>query len=439
MTHKFLHIDNVRRMGQYYSGDTGRKIYSPNSNRQIYVIVPDYDEDPKAVNNTIKNIGYANHKASSLGIDFWINGIILADQSGPETVKANKGALYTAKDWLERESGKDRPIPDIYHLEIGEKTDEILGDYVSEFFGDIISSGPEPRGKGWNMLLSSLATGRYPDDEVGIIYMDAENEEIGPSQLIAMGLPMFYKDSSMKFIKAAFDRYHMEDGKRKLGGRVNASAFKPMINMLSAHGMMPKIRYPLSGEITIRRDVLWDIRFARRFGVEWATLIQLLSPTSENALDVENEFAEVYLGLNMDQPLGEGRSPEEILEKVGEMTDQIMKANNSLLDDEIRKEWDTHEDFINEFKKNQSEHCRKWSREYRKGEKAVEITGGITLDELKEKSLEGVYDNIKRLYSGETFDGELLVSMNSIRNSIGESEFDEFLGSFMDIRKNIKD
>jgi hypothetical protein len=173
--HNFQHIDDVRRMGQDALKDDGYHNRNINNKRQIYVIVPDWEEDPKAVNNTIKTIGYASCKADSLGIDFLINGIILSDQSGEETVEKNTEALFTAKDWLKGEWDTDKSIPEIYHFVLGKGTDEIIGDYASDYYGDLLLGGKEPRGKGWNMLMSSLATGRYPDDEVAFIYMDAEN------------------------------------------------------------------------------------------------------------------------------------------------------------------------------------------------------------------------------------------------------------------------
>jgi hypothetical protein len=253
-----------------------------------------------------------------------------------------------------------------------------------------------------------------------------------------MGLPMYDAESRVKFIKACFDRYHMEGGKRKLGGRVNASAFKPLVNMLNEHGMMPRIRYPLSGEISIRRDLLWDIDVARQFGVEWATLIQLFSPYSDKRIDAE-EFIEVYLGLNMDQPLAEGKSESGILKGIGKMADQIMNANNSLIGNAIRKEWGKSDDFMEEFGKHQKEHTNKWSRKYREDGQPVEITGGLTLDHLNDMSGRRIEKSMKRLYSREKFDGDLMYPMSNVRENIGHSEFDEFQGSMMDMRKKIKD
>lgn len=437
INHNFLHIDDVFRMASDYHKSSLDRGYK-DEKRQIYVIVPDFDEDPMAVNNTIKNIGYVNQKAKSREMDFMVNGIILSDQSPTEKTKENKAALYTAKDWLTRECEPSTPIPEIYHLVIGEETDEIIGDYASEFFGGYLKSEKEPRGKGWNILISSLATGRYPDDEVGIMYIDAENEQIGPSQIFAMGFPMYIRDSKIKFIKAAFDRYHMESGLRKLGGRVNASVFKPFVNMLSNYGLAPMIRYPLSGEITIRRDVLWDINVARKYGVEWATILQLLSPVSDKMLDMNNEFTEVFLGINMDQPLGEGKSDREILADIANMTDQIMNANNAIIGEYMKGEWDTPDTFMDEFRVEQSEHCGKWSRKFREEGQPVDITGGITLDAMKSTASERIDENIRSLYSGEEFDGDLMASMNDVRENIGYSEFDEFLGSMMDARKKIR-
>jgi hypothetical protein len=441
INHNYYTISDVRRMAQDYSLSQERDRYPIDQRkRQIYVAVPNRDENQDVLKRTIENIGFVNFYANkAYGADFKLNGIILSDQSNEENVKRNKGKLHTARDWLERIYGDSGiAIPNMYHLVLGKHTDEIVGDYASKYFGDVIASNEEPRGKGWNMLMSSLATGRYPDDEVAIIYMDAENEQIGPDQIFAMGWPMYEMESRLKFIKAAFDRYHMEGDLRRLGGRVNASIFKPMIDMYFDNGILPRILYPLSGEIAVRRDALWSINVARMYGVEWAMVLQYLSRYSPHFLDMENEFAEIFLGLNMDQPLGEGKDVPGILEDIGKMANEILPVNNFLLGDTIQKRWGNSREFIKQFKEYQERNRKRLSRHRRNEGEIVKITGGITASNLFNYSRKRVQENMKKLYEEGVTSTDLLYPLSEVRDGIGVTEFDGLLGSMTEARMIIE-
>jgi hypothetical protein len=249
---------------------------------------------------------------------------------------------------------------------------------------------------------------------------------------------MYDMESRLKFIKAAFDRYHMEGNLRRLGGRVNASIFKPMIDMYSEKGLLPKILYPLSGEISVRRDALWSINVARMFGVEWAMVLQYLSKHSPHFLDMENEFAEVFLGLNMDQPLGEGKDASGILHDIGKMSDEILPVNNHLLGNMIKSHWDSTREFMSEFGSYQNKNRKKLSHHKRKEGEPVKITGGISSGRLFKYSREKVEENTKNLYEDNISPTDLMCSMDDVRNGIGDAEFGGFLGAMTEARKRIE-
>ncbi len=419
---KQLYGDPIKH--NFYTSDD---ILGGEYNRSITVIVPDKDERPDAMSNTIKQIALANHKAREKGIDFRINEIILADQSDDEIVKKNRGALYTVKDTILQDCQDDGiPIPTIYHLVLGNETDEVIGDYASDFYGDVLMSGPEPRGKGWNMMVSSLGSNKTRSKGgSAIVYLDAENAQIRSRDVISLGLPLYREGSKIKFVKSCFTRYHMEGEKRKLGGRVNNSAFKPLSGMLYDAHVMPRVNYPLSGEVGIDREKLWDISMSKRYGVEWGMLLQLLTPGSNIKLDIDDEYAEVYIGLNMDKPLAEGLSPKEVLKRIGGMIDQIMVENNGLIGQDIKKIWADSNEFMKDFKAYQERSMKRWMNYFESG-KPEEITGNISYSELSECARQRLQENIEHLYNGDVSEGDHLTPLNVVRDGIGDGRFHEF-------------
>lgn len=438
LKHNFSTIDHLYTMAQdRYRAESRGEVPNGSNTRAVYVIVPNYEELPESVANTIREIGKVNLEASNIDkINFKVRGIILSDQSRPEIAETNEGLLYTVKDYLDRRYRTYMRPPHIYHLVLGKKTDEIMGDYASRFYGDIISGKNEPRGKGWNMLVSSLSTGRYPDEDVAIVYVDAENLQIGPDQIMALGWPLYNRDSPVKYVKANFDRFHMEGRNRSLGGRVNHSAFKPLVDMYYKAGLLPSIGYPLAGEEGIIRATLWSIMISRQYGVEWSKVLQFLCPLFDTSIDLETEFLEVYLGLNMDQPLAEGKDTKTILENIDDMTGQIIGANNNLLGNTIRERWKTEKEFMEDFYMNQESHTKRWSRGFT-DDRDQTITGGLSLDELKSHVGEIMNHNMKELYSDGHFDNDLLTPMNNVKAEIGDRLFNEFVGSMTEIRRTI--
>lgn len=467
---------NVSEMGHTYYNlptllekaykDSSKKTDAMKSgllNREVYVIIPNRDENPLAVYQTIINAGRTNIKAKNMGIDYRIKGIILSDQS-TELSSENRDNLSTAKDWLiEEYDGMGMKPPSIYHLDVGEETDEIMMDFAGKYFGDVIGDHPEPRGKGWNLLVSSLSTEKGPDWNKVLLYIDSENLLVNAKHFIGLGWPMYSKLSDVKFTKSTFDRYHMEGGKKKLGGRVNHTVFRPLVRMLHKAGMMPDIRYPLSGEIGIRRDFLFRQPMPMRYSVEMATNLTSLKKGSPLALQPRKEFVEVDLGHNNDQAHGEGKSRQQILKGLGNMARQILPVTLDMIGpDFFTQNWESADQFMDDFSRFQEYHVRKWVRGLGKDREA-NITGGIDQDELQEFSSRFVERGVKRLFEEKVNDesffenlnkdfkldyglndlesdkDKIMTPLHQVRKEIGYSRFDELIETMSDKRETILD
>lgn len=415
----------------------------PDQDKRVVVIIPNYNEDPATVKYTIERVAETNFHAGLIGLDFEVNEIIMSDQSDENIAKVNRGKLYTAKDGVRStysDLNRPEPVPDIYHLTFDDDTEEIVNGYL----GDIEEYGPHmersrPRGKGWNMFLTSLATGMSSDDDVVMIYLDAENEQITTTYPMALGIGLAHEGSRSKFSKSGFTRFHMEGDRRHLGGRVNASVGIPLVDMLERKGTMPKLYYPLSGEIGIVRSAWWNIKIPARYGVEIGTDLQLLS----NLTDAEgfplssDEFYQVDVGLNMDQPLAEGKDKGTVLEKACEMTGQIIIAALGLAGERIKELWDTHKKFMDDFCYMQEKSIRRWS----KGN-GVPITGGLDKDELMESTRGVVSGEVEKFYSGKITEDELnednLMPVSELRDRLTEIDFEHFVSSLTSKKVEIK-
>ncbi len=394
--------------------------------KRIVAIVPNYQEDPTVVKHTIERVAEANEYAARNGSSFILSEIILSDQSGGEVAKVNRGNMYTSRDVVKRLYGEF--VPEIYHLTFDKMMEEILWDYLDgiEDYEPHLKREP-PRGKGWNMFLSSLATGIQADDSVVLVFLDADNKQIGPDYPVGLGIRLAEKGSKFKFAKAAFVRYHMEGNERHLGGRINASVGVPIADMLAEKGLMPKLYYPLSGEIGILRSLWWSIKIPVRYGVEMGTNLQVLSKLSDlEGLPIStDEFYQVDLKLNMDQPLAEGEPKEVVLGKASEMTKQIILTTLGVLRKNIKEKWKTYEEFMSDFVKRQEINLKRWSRE------GIPITGGLALEELKEITRNVVSEEVEKFYSGrlsrDEIESEFLMPVYDLKEQLGEVDFKHFV------------
>jgi len=420
----------------------------PPQKKQLVITILDRNEDPEALRSTVIQLAMTNILTELfLGIDrdhFRVQSIIVSDQSDLDIAKTNRGLLYTVKDVVTNMLGKaDRPR--IFHFHFDAEISEIAYEYLR----DHLKIGKEEKGspilgKGLNMALSSLVSsgpsadgGR--DDDTVLVYMDAENKEVSYRDPFLLGSPLIYEGSPILFSKAAFKRYHMERERRKLGGRVNASLGVPLISMLIYKGLMPlkkPIVYPLSGEIGIERNLFWSMRIAKRYGVETTTLLQLFGRDEKgDTMLPEERFLQVDLGINMDQPLAEGKPAREVLRGVRRMSEDIIHSTFLIMGNQIREAWGSSEEFMNMFKEFQRHSVQRWMQSH---DNRL-ITGGIAHDQLRRVVHGVVKEHAENLFVEESLfkrtwrrirealapgDEGFMPPINRIRDTMGD-KFEE--------------
>jgi hypothetical protein len=421
---------------------------SPHQGKELTIIIPDRNEDPEALRATVIQLAMSNFLTGIFHqIDnkhFRIKRIIVSDQSDLRIAMNNRGALYTVKDVLFN-TLKEADIPEIYHLRFGTEMSKIIYDYLKDPLNlNIKDRGKPILGKGINMALSSLVSselkdGGVLDHDTVLVFMDAENKAVNYKDPFLLGSPLIYEGSPILFSKAAFKRYHMEGERRKIGGRVNASLGVPLIHMLICEGLMPihkPIMYPLSGEIGIDRDLFWSIKISERYGVETTTLLQLFGKNEKGKTMLPEEgFVQVDLGINMDQPLAEGKPPREVLAGVRRMSEDIIAATFQVMGKHIRDTWESSTEFMRMFGEFQRHSIERWMQAY----DTRLITGGIGHEDLRRTVYAVVKEYADNFFLEESFlrrmwreireswyhrDEGFIPPINDIRNDMG-NKFDE--------------
>lgn len=400
----------------------------PKQANELVVIIPDRNEDPEALRSTVIQVAMSNFLTGLFhqvdGEHFRVNKIIVGDQSNQKIAKKNKGLLYTVNDLLSK-FPEEAYIPDIYHLHFDEEMGRMVFDYMNEYMRIAKNNrGKPPLGKGVNMALSSLMT----DDNTALVFMDAENKEVSYQDAFLLGSPLIYEGSPSLFTKAAFMRYHMEGDRRKLGGRVNAALGVPLIYMLAHKGLLDiekPIIYPLSGEIGINKDLLWSIIISKRYGVETTTLLQLFGGNGDGQTLSGEQFLQVDLGINMDQPIAEGRPKRSILAGVRKMSDDIVKSTFQIMGDGIREGWGSPKEFNRMFAEAQECSTGKWTKSHG----TDRITGGVDPGELRETVCEVLKGHTERLFSEDGADKYrtkrgFIPPIEKIREDMGERFYD---------------
>lgn len=384
----------------------------PSQTKQPVITILDRNEDPEALRSTVIQLAMTNIlKELFLGIDsehFRVTKIIVSDQSDLDIARTNRGLLYTVKDVLGNMLGK-ADIPRICHLHF----DTAVSELTYEYLRDPLKISKKERGrpilgKGMNMAISSLVSSDHAeagvsDEGTVLVFMDAENKEVNYRDPFLLGSPLVYEGSPFFFSKAAFKRYHMEGERRKLGGRVNASLGVPLISMLIYKGLMPlkkPIMYPLSGEIGIDRNLFWSMRIAQRYGVETTTLLQLFGRDEKgDTMLPEERFLQVDLGINMDQPLAEGKPPGEVLRGVRRMSEDIIHSTFQIMGKQIRETWGSSAEFTKMFKEFQRLSIERWMQSH---DNRL-ITGGVKHKQLRRVVYDAMREYANNLFAEEGF------------------------------------
>jgi hypothetical protein len=428
--------------------------------KELTIIIPDRNEDPEALRATVIQLAMSNFLTGIFHqIDnkhFRIKRIIVGDQSDLRIAMNNRGSLYTVRDVLYN-TLKEADMPEIYHLRFDTEMSEIVYDYLRDHLKLSFKDRGRPIfGKGINMALSSLVSSDVTDDGVMdhdtvLVFMDAENKAVNYKDPFLLGSPLIYEGSPVLFSKAAFKRYHMEGERRKIGGRVNASLGVPLIHMLIYEGLLPirkPIMYPLSGEIGIDRNLFWSIKISERYGVETTTLLQLFGKDEkgETMLSEEN-FVQVDLGINMDQPLAEGKPPREVLIGIRRMSEDIIAATFQIMSRQIRETWGSSTEFMRMFGEFQRHSIERWMQAY----DTRLITGGIGHEDLRRTVYAVVKEQADNFFLEESFvrrvwrefresfyhrDEGFMPPIKGIRDDLGD-KFDELRERLINTKERI--
>lgn len=148
-----------------------------------------------------------------------------------------------------------------------------------------ISSFPQmPPGKGTALWLSiPIAQGDI------LCFIDSDIRNFTRKYVAALCDPMIQSwaaDSPIKLVKAYYRRltYSFEpglpQGRHRLGGRVSRLFMRPLLKILSEEypevfGGLNTLRFPLSGEQAIRKDLVESMRFPTNYAIEISLLAQL--------------------------------------------------------------------------------------------------------------------------------------------------------------------
>jgi len=129
-----------------------------------------------------------------------------------------------------------------------------------------------------------LATGIASGDI--IVFLDSDVRNFQRWQATALMRPIlksWHKSKPIKCVKAYYTRLKVnidwpEKGLYSIGGRVTRLFVRPLIRILSKHGVLrglEKLEYPLSGEFAARKECLESLAFTSNYGFEMSTLIQI--------------------------------------------------------------------------------------------------------------------------------------------------------------------
>ncbi len=147
----------------------------------------------------------------------------------------------------------------------------------------VIGTFGVPRGKGAALWISvPIASGDV------VVFVDADIINFQKEFVVALSHPIVYswhvEEPTVKFVKAYYDRVTVvgKGGEERTegiyGGRVCRILARPLLELLSRHGLYPGIdafKYPLAGEFAIARGVAKRLQFTNDYTIEMAMLTQL--------------------------------------------------------------------------------------------------------------------------------------------------------------------
>jgi len=113
----------------------------------------------------------------------------------------------------------------------------------------------------------------------------------------------------------------------------------------------------------------------------------------------EEGFVQVDLGINMDQPLAEGKPPREVLAGVRRMSEDIIYATFQIMGRQIRETWGSSTEFMRMFGEFQRHSIERWMQSH----DTRLITGGISHEELRRTVYAVVKEQADNFFLEESF------------------------------------
>lgn len=416
--------------------------------RNLSVVVPDRNELPeKAVNTILYSIA-----ANILALTEYnlhervVDKVYLSDQSGDKIATETRERLERGVEKVRKEfdsAGCLNLFPDVGYFRIGEEMKKrILKDWkglprLSQLINQI-NHRDEIYGKGLNMYLSSMLIGvGNGDSNSSVLFLDADYRNRSARQILALSLPLSHMGYTA--VTGTFRRYHNNQGKMELGGRVNAGT-RAFFDMLSNASLMSERGYPLCGDQGAVFDVAKNLKWAMEFGIESMWRIQMhswvngLNRGSEPLLKNRRSL-QVDIKGSDDVPVGEGKSKEEVLESLANMSKQVIGAGLASIGyNNLIGRWKNADDFMKEFKSVQWRNLEDW-KDYSKKDfgEILLISGGISEEELKEVTQRAVYGVVKDFYEGKIgsqrkMRKQFLPSLRDLKNRLGTEEYNKLVG-----------
>jgi|GEM_PF-2719920 len=366
--------------------------------------------------------------------------VIVSNQTkNKRTVSEYKSTLALAYEAVNDDRPADKEhvwIPKTYHFHLeGKRVQEILNDYLNK--KNLRKYLEVEHGKGENMYWASLVSGNGDnrgDDKEVILFWDDDHRTVSTKHMQALALPAVTDD--ILFVKAAFQRHHYEDGERYQGGRVNATVGRPKVKLLNRYGLMPDLRYPLTGEVCLNKELLKKLNFASRYGIEILTLLQTVSGFEnfdKTRIKPEN-FLEVHIGKDFDEAHRHGKRSEKILDGLKSMGEQITVNLFGAVGNELTGLFGNDpERFMKELKEFNREVSYRWAHRGK-------IAANFELDELNSNMLGGVGNVVHDYFGGKNkFDyrKEFLPSMNTLEEEMGSGDFNDMMYALKGEKKQI--
>ncbi len=415
--------------------------------RNLSVIVPDRNELPtKAVNTVLFSIAANMFALTEYNIhEKVVDKVYLSDQSGDRIAIENRERLETRVREIKKEfdsAGCGDLFPEVGYFRIGEEMkDRVLRDWrdipkLSQLISQINEKG-EIYGKGLNMFLSSMLIGvGEGDPNSSVLFLDADYRNRSARQILALSLPLSHMGYAA--VTGTFRRYHNNNEKIERGGRVNAGT-RAIFDMLTEASLMSERVYSLCGDQGSAFDILKNLKYAMNFGIESTWRVQMhswvnsLNRGSEPLLKNRRSL-QVDIKGSDDVPIGEGKSKEEVLENLANMSKQVTEAALATIGyKNLTGRWRDKHRLMKEFRDIQWRNLEDWKSYSEKdfGE-ILPISGGISEDELREVTQKAVYEVVEDFYEGKAksetkLRAQFLPSLKNLRRTLGKRKYNSLV------------